>query len=308
MTVMKYSLAGLLSWSIAAVPTLAPESATEAPHTKTLSIDFEEIASLHVAGGYTVSISEGAPNVSLTGTEQALKQINITHEDNILSLSPLKSQQGFFTKLFNLRDEDSAQYRLTINITLPKLEALQLDNSSDAIINSDLGVNKLSISGSSSVKFTQPQTTRTMKLETFGTSTLNAIELKANTILLDLHDSSTVTIDTLNLRQSIKIDQSSDSKLFLKQAYGENLVLQGSSNSKQTIGKLGFDLAFFDLFLNNQCTIDSFKADSLNFKLRGNSRLVIQDGFAKSTKGITSGLAKYHFKAFKPGKTQIQAL
>jgi hypothetical protein len=306
--IRKLLVAFSLSLTLAAIPSALPSSKT-ATQAVTITPVIQQLYELQVSGGYHVNIEKGnAWKLSITGSQEAIDKIVVSQATDTLSLSPINEQSSFMGKLFNFRDEDSQQYQVAINLTVPALASIRLLGSSSADIGLGVNIIDITLSGDSALAM-QDQTAPRINASLHGTSSLKATTLQADSITLALHGSTTASILAAKAQQRIMLGQAGNSKLNIGQLRTIELSINTSGHSTTGIGHAETSNAYVD---NHGGTVTQFNhIESRTFaaKLSGAASLTIEDGQSLKSQISTSGKAEFNITGdFSSGIMDKKAL
>ena len=306
--IRKLLIALSLSLTLAAIPSALPSSKTTTSIV-TITPEIQQLYELQVSGGYHVNIEKGnAWKLSITGTQEAIDKIVVSQATDTLSLSPINEQSSFMGKLFNFRDEDSQQYQVAINLTVPALASIRLHGSSSADLGAGINIIDIVLSGDSELSV-QDQTSPRMKASLHGTASLKATTLQANTIELALHGSTTASILATKAQQRIMLDQAGNSKLNIGQLRTRELAITASGHSTTGIGHAETSNAYVDNHGGTVTLFNHIESRTLAAKLSGAASLTIGDGQSLKSRISTSGKAKFNITGdFSSGIMDKKAL
>lgn len=282
--------------SFSAIPTTVPSS-QPVEQIVTENKSLEPYYELQVSGGYHVTIAPGKEwKINVAGPQNAIEKLIISQGPQTLTLSPINERRSFLGRLFDLRDEDSLQYQIKINITTPSLPSIRLLGNSSAEVGMNLGIMEATLAGSSSLSL-QDQNTPRFNASINGDSSLNATSIKTGILNLDLNGDSEASILSTDVSKKAAIALSGSTKINIGEANINELVLESSGSSELGLGNTSVNTGTLYHFGSTHGTINNIQAKDLYIQLAGGSCLDILAGSSLKTTVMTSGNAK--FKATK---------
>jgi|GEM_PF-4827831 hypothetical protein len=272
---------------------LSPFCFSASGHTVTRHIELDRVEKLSISGGFHIKLSRGDPGITITGDKNIIDALEIKNEYTTLSLSA--SEKKTLWSWFGVQHQNSENYDIDIQVSLPHLDSLYLHGSSSAVIKEDLGIEKIELTGASTLDIRAPISPRELDVEIRGNSLFSSKSIKTNQLHLQQSGSGRSVFSNLNIREFAIFNITGRSSVNLINIHTNQLKLEGSGTSLFSLNTAKLNELTLELYGISATSIKSLKADAIYAFLHGSSSLNIKTGEAKTRHEHLTGFAKSNY-------------
>lgn len=257
-------------------------------------IQLKKIERVNVSSGYHVVFSKGSGNLSLSGSEEQIETLKIEKEHGVLNISAQEQKEGWFSSWFGKKSLPKKDYNLAIHISLDHLDSLYLYGNSSAVIKDDLKLEKIELSGNSTLDIRSPLHPRMLDIQLRGSSLLATKSISTGDFNFEIGGSSRALLSDLHAHRYGSFNIHGGSSLEATMIQGPQLVLEGSGRSSYRINTIQTNDLFLQLHGANDTNVKKINTKKLLISANGSSSLKIRSGQAYEKHVNKTGIASIY--------------
>lgn len=253
------------------------------------------IERVNITSGYHVVFSKGTNQLSLHGAKEQVEDVIIEQENGVLTIRhDTPEQSGWFSGWFKKKNNLPKDYNLAIHISLDHLDSLYLYGNSSAVMKDDLKLEKIALSGATTLDIRTTIKPRILDVTLKGAALLAAKSLNTSELSVEIGGASRALFSDVHAYRYGRFDIHGGSALEASMIQGPKLQLECSGGSSYRVNTLQTDDFFIQLHGASDANIKKINTKRLAISANGSSSLKIRSGQAYEKHVNKTGVASVH--------------